>query len=614
MKRFSAYIDNHINPIVVKELRQAVNGRFVAAVLILFLLISVITMVISLINADDHTSNMGSGVLVAMNVILVITCLLFLPTYAGVRLASEWSDTNVDLLFISTIKPRAIVWGKVLATTILAALIYSACMPFMMLTFLLRGIDLPSILFVLALGFLGVVLSIQFGLFAATISSSRGFRALIALGVLAALVMMAIGLIGFSFEMVRWGMPTGGEFWWTVSALLVTFACSMALLNSFSVALITPASANRALPVRLTFMAVWLITLAMFTLISYDIGRAEPIMVWAFGSFIGIACMMFIAVCERESWGVRLRRKIPRNFFARSGAMLLYSGAAGGLMWAWLMAAATLAIAIVSVGFFSSLNMDLDEFIPVSIGIVLYGYAYAMSAVLLRKYLLGAIIRPEHTWSLAMVIGALGCALPMLLAYLMFQGKMWNHDEFYLAANPYSLHTRSTREVGLIFVGTWSALLTIAAMPWFAGQLRRFKPIGQNELTSTNESEEHIAALERHAELDAKRSERSASIAAIITAIYSIGALIVAAAFLTRESFNLDLSEPWIIVGLSFGLLYLGMMLGATIGLFQRSEYGRVLGYFVAAISLLNIPIGTIIGIILIMMLNQAKDACQDTA
>ena len=52
---------------------------------------------------------------------------------------------NVDLLFISTLKPRAIMAGKLQSAVILVLMVFSACAPFMTFTYLLRGLDMPTI-------------------------------------------------------------------------------------------------------------------------------------------------------------------------------------------------------------------------------------------------------------------------------------------------------------------------------------------------------------------------------------------------------------------------------------------------------------------------------------
>ena len=67
------------------------------------------------------------------------------PVYTGIRLGAERSDTNVDLLFISTLKPRRSSPASSSRPLVLAMLVFSCCTPFMTFTYLLRGIDIPTI-------------------------------------------------------------------------------------------------------------------------------------------------------------------------------------------------------------------------------------------------------------------------------------------------------------------------------------------------------------------------------------------------------------------------------------------------------------------------------------
>ena len=155
-------VSNTLNPIVIKELRQAVQGRFLAAVLLLFLGIQLLT--IGLFLTDDSVSwsfNAGRNIFKTLASMLLGTCLILVPAYTGLRLAMERADANVDLLFITTLRPRSIIWGKFFAALVFSALLYSVCMPFITLTYLLRGIDLPSIFVLLALNFLIIAVAIQ---------------------------------------------------------------------------------------------------------------------------------------------------------------------------------------------------------------------------------------------------------------------------------------------------------------------------------------------------------------------------------------------------------------------------------------------------------------------
>src|SRR5262245_50237735 len=104
-------LDDMLNPIAVKELRQAVKSRIVISALLLFLLIQLSILLLSLWFGDRQTGesinlHAGREIFQILQGFLLGTCMLLVPAYAGVRLAAEHSDTNVDLLFISTLRPR----------------------------------------------------------------------------------------------------------------------------------------------------------------------------------------------------------------------------------------------------------------------------------------------------------------------------------------------------------------------------------------------------------------------------------------------------------------------------------------------------------------------------
>ena len=176
-------IGNSLNPIVIKELRQAVHGKFLAAVLLIFLGIQLLTVGLFLTNDSVSWSfDAGRNIFKTLASMLLVTCLILVPAYTGLRLAIERSDANVDLLFITTLRPRSIIWGKFFAALVFTALLYSVCMPFITLTYLLRGIDLPSIFVLLALNFIVVAVAIQCTILLGCLPANRVFKIILGLG------------------------------------------------------------------------------------------------------------------------------------------------------------------------------------------------------------------------------------------------------------------------------------------------------------------------------------------------------------------------------------------------------------------------------------------------
>ena len=247
-------INDSLNPIVVKELKQAVQGKFLIVVLMLLLVVQLFTMGVFLANKSASFSfDIGRTIFTVLLGILAATCLLFVPAYTGIRLASERSDANVDLLFITTLRPRSIIWGKLLAALILTVLLYSACMPFMTFTYLLRGIDLPSIFILLAFNFIIIAIGIQSAILIGCIPANRVFKAILGVLWLAAVVGIFFATTLLSGELLNAGIGSRFDswlFWRGVLSVLGVGVALIGLLALLSTAVISPLSANRALPVR----------------------------------------------------------------------------------------------------------------------------------------------------------------------------------------------------------------------------------------------------------------------------------------------------------------------------------------------------------------------------
>ena len=268
-------ISDSLNPIVVKEVRQAVQGKFLVVVLMLFLVVQLFTMGIFLANESaSRFFNTGREIFTVLSTILLATCLLFVPAYTGIRLASERSDANVDLLFITTLRPRSIIWGKFLAALILTVLLYSACMPFMTFTYLLRGIDLPSIFILLAFNFIIIAVGIQSAILIGCIPTNRVFKAILGVIWLASVVGIFAWTTALSGVLLNAGLGSqlnSWGFWRGALGVLVSGVALIVHLTLLSTALISPVSANRALPLRIFVIIVWLVTGVGMTIWSDDI-------------------------------------------------------------------------------------------------------------------------------------------------------------------------------------------------------------------------------------------------------------------------------------------------------------------------------------------------------
>lgn len=515
VRRVFRWLGDLINPIVVKELRQAVQSKFLVICLMMFFVFEIVGLSIFIIASDaTQTFNAdswegGRTAFMVLQYILLATCLLFLPINAGVRLASERSDVNVDLMYITTLSPRKIITGKMAAALLLALMIFSACMPYMVFTYFLRGIDLPIIVLVLVIDFCVVVAAVQLCIFLAAVSRNRILKAFLGLlGLLALIGIYYYTMMGTTYLVAYMPAATwrDREFWLILLGLSASLFVLVGLLYVWSIALISPPSSNRTVGTRVFVLVTWVLGAAITGYWSYHehtTGSPShlvevPIFLWLFTSYLLTALTLFMAFNEREEWGPRVARTIPRNRLLRLPAFFLYCGSAGGVLFTTLLFTLTSAAALfwdqylLSSSFSPRYRGQLEMLVVVRVNamIFLYLYCYGMTSILLRRTLFRSI--PNiFTWLIIVLLLVILCLIPYFTSYVVWSyrgnGRFWNYEQNYYwllghpwyaayemsSLNPYSNNQRTF--VYLAVVLMWAGLITLLNLPWLVKQIRNFR-------------------------------------------------------------------------------------------------------------------------------------------
>ena len=332
---FAHWREWELNPIVIKELRQGVRNLTVAGMLLLFLVVLFIASLVFLVTESfsvDANMQMGASMFSAFVVILAAASVFFIPLYTGVRVAAERQENNHDLLYVTTLSPTRIIFGKFLCSAYIAMLFFSACMPFMAFTNLLRGVDLPTVFFILAFLFLVVCAANMIAIFLACLPMSRPFKFLFVIyGIIQSFGVIG-SLIGTSFMFMRSGigaMMTGRDFWiGTITAAAIGLM-AIGLFFVLSVALITPPSANRALPIRIYLTVLWLLGgVLCFTWVVRS-GSADRMDAWLWLTFGMTMFALLVVISNADQLSLRVRRTIPPRGLKRAAAFLFFNGAAG---------------------------------------------------------------------------------------------------------------------------------------------------------------------------------------------------------------------------------------------------------------------------------------------
>jgi hypothetical protein len=471
---FANWRNWEFNPIVVKELRQAVRSWAVTGMLLLFLallfLVSVGFLAFQSANADAY-EEFGGIMFGWFAGILVVASVLFIPLYLGVRVAAERQENNPDLFYVSTLSPERIILGKFLCGAYMAVLFFSACMPFMAFTSLLRGVDLPTIFFVLFYLFLIVCTANMAAIFLGCLPLTRPFKVLLAVVGFFGSFQVIVPAIAFSLIYLRSGVGTtmgGADFWVSLLTSVAIGAAVTGLFYILSVELVSPPSSNRAFPVRIYITAIWLFTAALSAAWIERTKHSYIINSWAGPIFFLLLVSLIVVVSNSDELSHRVRKTIPGAPWKRLFAFLLFNGAAGGLIWIALLMAATCLVL--------DLALPGNEWISLSAAAA-YAFAYALAALFIHRTFIPN--RTPKLVGLITIIVAAACALTPSIVLFFLNELTWNSIERLELGNAFNIF--SMRDDSRLIYHLYFAVALLAVMGplnarWFFKQVRNFVP------------------------------------------------------------------------------------------------------------------------------------------
>jgi hypothetical protein len=415
-----ARIGDRANPILVKETRQALKSRQFVATFMLLLAASWFLFVIGVLLGGDaiEYGAIGAQFFQFFYWILAVAVMVVVPFGAYRSLLAEKDQATYDLLSITTLSPRQIVWGKLLSALVQVLIFYSAIAPFIAFTSLLQGFDFVAVAFKLIATMLLSMLVTMGAIASSAMTKLRPWQALSSMmmfGMLFVAMSMLLGPVellvaGFDLFTV--------EAWWTLGLALLIAASYFLLFQQVAVAHLTFASDDRASGIRLIcsgqFFLLWggLFLTQLFGPSTFTLD-SELIFVATIFSALHWGVMGLIAVTEDPYLSRRIRRNLPADAFRRLlWAPFLQGGHRGylcvlihlGLLGAFSLGALWL------VG-----GSGADDF-DVALAMTCYVTIYLGLACALGRWCFGLSgdIRPGHVRVLTLIIVAIGSILPFV--------------------------------------------------------------------------------------------------------------------------------------------------------------------------------------------------------
>lgn len=476
------FIDNRLNPILVRELRRMVRSRFIVVMINLYILLLVFTCLMNItLSVKTITSASGQELFGILSWIMGFSSFVVVVIYTGIAGAGE--RINGDLMYSSAIKPTQIILGKFISGLVLSLLLFSAVFPFFTLAYLLRGLDLYT--------FLTTVYSIFLAIHtinAVVIFISCNVRSVVQMVFLgfAALFFMYVGFASFAVYRFSYGMgPWGGAYWQT---LLIGTLFSLSVIIFFllgAIAAISPPSSNRMVPLRI-FTSLWVIAFSVFFVwIQHSPiwgGFALSSQEFLVYHTAVLMVLLVLITAERDHWNLRIRRTIPKFPPFRMILFPFYTGAACAVVW-WLVYFGAFGLFCFTEPSLLGKNETAGAFY-----LVLMSFDFFATALLIRTVVFPKIFAPNKTWVIALLL-CVCTSLATMLIYFFINYSVNSYDplegynqHFLSILNPFSM----IFELGngyyglpLQCVGTlvWSAILAPILLVWVLIRFARFSPV-----------------------------------------------------------------------------------------------------------------------------------------
>ncbi len=429
-ERFSDYL----NPILVKETRQALKSRqFIVTFMLLLIVAWLISAVGVLLSGSSiEYGSPGRSFVMFYTFILEFAVLLVVPFTAFRSMQIERELATFEMLNISTLKPRQIVWGKLCSALVQLFLFYSAIAPFVAFTSLLQGFDLPSTAFLLVTVLLWSVMACMIALTLSTLANNRQWQSLNMLGILGALFAQMCMSFGFAMAVMQNPVPFGDEeFWFGMAAALIAAASFFWLFQQIAIARLTFESDNRSTGIRIACSVqvclLWLCIVGYglyqewngmaFDKDSLSVGIVLSLLHW---SVVGL-----YACCESDFISRRIRRGIPRSKFLRLLVAPWLPGGSRALVFylAHMLAFAVIA-AVVDFGPQGLGNKSATAMLLYSVIYITWGAGIGRVAQAIAPQ-----IQPAHTRVLTVLVAGLAMLAPMIPAAvgLINRGYGWNY-------------------------------------------------------------------------------------------------------------------------------------------------------------------------------------------
>ena len=340
-----------INPVTLKELRQLVRSRLILWGMVALPIVLLVATALVL-SAEMHGlspmeatygKGLGTGPLIAVTVVTgIVTCGL-IPLFTSIRTAIETSKASLGLEFTTALTSAQIATGKIAAAAIISAIAVALAMPFFVLSYLMRGVELASTFLIpLELLVSSVVMS-SLGLLPACSRRSIAMKIILLMALYAVLSIFTTSLS--AFFSIRGTIAGGTSSSWPIAGMFFAFAVPAFMVaygRAQAAAELAPPHTDFCRPLRITQAALFAACLPLAAVAERD----PCLMVNSAWTFV--AGLIAVGAASRPlplTRGASLHA--PRSLPLRLLAFPFATGSVPSMIYAMLFALAAVAVIVL---------------------------------------------------------------------------------------------------------------------------------------------------------------------------------------------------------------------------------------------------------------------------
>ena len=349
-----------INPVTLKELRQLVRSRLILWGMAVLPIVLLVTTALVL-SAEMHGMSpmeatygkgLGTGPLIAVAAITgIVTCGL-IPLFTSIRTAIETSKASHGLEFTTALTSAQIATGKITAAAIISAIAVALAMPFFVLSYLMRGVELASTIFIpIELLVASVVMS-SLGLLPACSRRSIAMKIILLMALFAVLSIFTTSLS--AFFSIRSALGGGASSPGPIAGIFFAFAVPV-----FMIAYGRAQAAAELAPPHTDFARTLRITQTVLFAVGFPLiytGK-DPCVLWSV-TWTLVAGMIALGAASRPAPITRgAAIHAPRSWILRVLAFPFATGSMPSMFFAFLLATASSSMLVLCTGG----TMDFDD-------------------------------------------------------------------------------------------------------------------------------------------------------------------------------------------------------------------------------------------------------------